>query len=259
VGLLNSLWGNKYLQKVFESLHRVALKGMNYGRASDYENNGESIVLKELRTLIHSTSPVLFDVGANQGQFTKRIMQVWAAKPYSLYVFEPSTVAFEKLKASVASSPDVHLINLALSDKRGKAALFYDREGSGLASVYPRDLAFRRIDFSGHEEIEMTTLDQFCEDRNIATIDFLKLDVEGHEFAVLKGGKRMFDTGNVKVVQFEFGGCSIDSRTFFKDYFTFFKKDFILYRILSNGLREIEGYEVNLEVYQSANYLAVKK
>ena len=61
------------------------------------------------------------------------------------------------------------------------------------------------------------------------------------------------------MVQFEFGGCNIDSRTFFKDYMNFFATDFDVYRILSNGLRKLDAYNGRLEVFQSANYLAVKK
>ena len=99
----------------------------------------------------------------------------------------------------------------------------------------------------------------FCEQNKIPSIDFLKLDVEGHELAALKGGKKMFEEGKVKIVQFEFGGCNIDSRTFFRDYYNFFKTDFDLFRILSNGLRPMENYSEKLEVFQSANYLAVKK
>ena len=82
--------------------------------------------------------------------------------------------------------------------------------------------------------------------------------MEGHELAVLRGGKKMFESGKVKIVQFEFGGCNIDSRTFFRDYFNFFKNDFKLYRILSNGLSPIDSYSEKLEVFQSANYLAIK-
>jgi FkbM family methyltransferase len=259
VALLDTLWGKKTFQPVFDRLYRVALKGMNYGRASDYRNNGEVVVLNMLRSMIKTPTPVLFDVGANKGEFTRRIMDTWGSASYQLYAFEPSHKTFEMLKSAVVASSSVHLINQGLGEKEETVDLYYDREGSGLASVYPRDLAFRKIDFKEHENISLTTLDIFCSKHHITTIDFLKLDVEGHELAVLKGGRRMFTEGNIKAVQFEFGGCNIDSRTFFKDYFSFFAKDFKLYRILSNGLREIVQYSEALEVFQSANYLALKR
>ncbi|HWA35372.1 MAG TPA: FkbM family methyltransferase [Cyclobacteriaceae bacterium] len=259
MGLLNAILGKKNFQTLFARLHRLSLKGMNYGRASDYMNNGEEIVLKRIRRLIKTESPVLFDVGANKGEFTRRVIATWGAHDFTLYAFEPSAKTFDMLKAALPPSPAVHLFNFGLGERKESVELFYDTAGSGLASVYPRDLSFRSIDFSAHEAISLTTLDSFCEENGIRMIDFLKLDVEGHELAILKGGKKMFDTGSVGIVQFEFGGCNIDSRTFFKDYFHFFAKDFILYRILTDGLQEIGQYSENLEVFQSANYLAIKK
>jgi FkbM family methyltransferase len=259
VGLLNIILGKKNFQTLFGRMHRLSLKGMNYGRASDYVHNGEEVALRKIRDWIDAPSPILFDVGANKGEFTKRIIETWGSRPYKLYAFEPSAKTFEILKTAVHPSSSVHLINLGLGERKESVELFYDKTGSGLASVYQRDLAFRSIDFTAHEAINLTTLDSFCQENGIAKIDFLKLDVEGHELAVLKGGRKMFETGGVRMVQFEFGGCNIDSRTFFKDYFNFFAKDFILYRILSNGLEGIDKYSENLEVFQSANYLAIKK
>ena len=259
MNLLNNFLGRKSLQSIFERLQRLSLKGMNYGRASDYQHNGETDALKTVQSMIHSDSAVLLDVGANKGEFTKRIVETWKGRPYQLYAFEPSQKTFAMLQNAIPKSGTVHLVNMGLGDKPGHVDLFSDKEGSGLASVYPRDLSYHQIKFSNHETIEVTTLDLFCEQNKISYIDFLKLDVEGHELAVLSGGKRMFGEGQVKIVQFEFGGCNIDSRTFFRDFYNFFKKDFELYRILSNGLQPIYTYSEKLEVFLSANYLAVRK
>lgn len=259
MGLLDNFWGKKNLQVLFERMHAVALKGLNYGRASDYQHNGEEHVLRKVRGMIKTASPILFDVGANKGEFTRRILEVWRGNAFTLYAFEPSPRTFSLLQHALPKESHVQLVNLGMGDKPGVAELFSDKEGSGLASVYPRDLSYHNINFTDHETIALTTLDLFCEEKGIATVDFLKLDVEGHELAVLKGGKKMFDEGRVKVVQFEFGGCNIDSRTFFRDFYIFFAKDFVLYRILSDGLRPIEKYSEKLEVFQSANYLAVRK
>ena len=255
MGLLDNFWGKKNLQVLFERMHAVALKGLNYGRASDYGHNGEEHVLRKVRGMIKTASPILFDVGANKGEFTRRILEVWKAKSFQLHVFEPSPKTFSFLGPF---DKQVRLVNMGMGERPGKVELFFDKEGSGLASVYPRDLSYHNIEFSDHETIELTTLDLYCEQNGITQVDFLKLDVEGHELAVLHGGKRMFEEGRVKIVQFEFGGCNIDSRTFFRDYYNFFRKDFVLYRILSNGLRPIEKYSEKLEVFQSANYLAVR-
>ncbi len=265
--LLDPVLGKKRLQRWFERLHSLALKGMNYGRASNYAHNGEAWLVDDIRHRITlrqaqgtaSPTAVFFDVGANQGAFANTIIKAWGGLNYQLYCFEPSVKTFALLKTHVADLPYVHLVNKGLGEKAEQVELFSDKEGSGLASVYHRDLSHHRINLSMKETIELTTLDQFCAENNIEAIDFLKLDVEGHEMAVLKGASRMVSEGRVGLIQFEFGGCNIDSRTYFRDYFNFFKQKYTLHRILSDGLAPLPVYSEKLEVFQSANYLAVKK
>ncbi len=251
--------GKKNYQRFFRRLYHLSLRGMNYGRASDYEHNGEAMLIDTIRSMIDSPTAILFDVGANQGVFTRNLMATWRDRKYALYAFEPSAKTFAILKREVPDVPVVHLVNLGLGEVPGKVELYTDKEGSGLASVYPRDLSHHRINFSGRETIELTTLDQFCAQHQIDHIDFLKLDVEGHELAVLKGGQRMIGEGRVRIIQFEFGGCNIDSRTYFRDYFNFFQKAYHLHRVLSDGLEPLPEYSEKLEVFQSANYLAIRK
>lgn len=259
MGMIDTFLGKKNLQRVYRRMYHLALKGMNYGRASDYAHNGEEWLVGAIRQMIASPTAVLFDVGANQGVFVKSLVAAWRGLNYQLYAFEPSAKTFAILKNAVPDLPFVHLINQGLGETPGKVELYSDKEGSGLASVYPRDLSHHRIDFTSHETIELTTLDQFCAQHKIDHIDFLKLDVEGHELAVLKGGSLMIGEGRVQIIQFEFGGCNIDSRTYFRDYFNFFRERYQLYRVLSDGLEPLPNYSEKLEVFQSANYLAIRK
>lgn len=46
--------------------------------------------------------------------------------------------------------------------------------------------------------------------------------VEGHELDVLAGAEEALKS--VQLVQFEFGGCNIDTRTYFQDFFYFFQQ-----------------------------------
>lgn len=259
MGLFDNVFGRKRLQGIFRHVYQLGLKGMNYGRASDYDHNGEAWLVGAIRQMISSPTAVLFDVGANQGMFAKKLIRAWQGLNYKLYAFEPSAHTFTILKNQVADLPYVHLVNMGMGDKPGHRDLYSDKEGSGLASVYPRDLSHYRIDFSWKETIELTTLDRFCEQEEIDQIDFLKLDVEGHELAVLRGGERMIGEGRVQLIQFEFGGCNIDSRTYFRDYFNFFREKYSLHRVISDGLQPLPEYSERLEVFQSANYLAVRK
>ena len=63
----------------------------------------------------------------------------------------------------------------------------------------------------------------------------------------------------INFIQFEFGGCNISSRTFFKDFYEILSPYFKINRILKDGLYPIKSYNEILECYLQQNYLATKK
>jgi hypothetical protein len=55
----------------------------------------------------------------------------------------------------------------------------------------------------------------------------VKMDIEGHELTALKGFGAALDVA--RVLQFEFGGCNIDSRTYFQDFWYFLKSTTLIF------------------------------
>lgn len=88
--------------------------------------------------------------------------------------------------------------------------------------------------------------------------DMLKLDVEGAELDVLKGGKEI--AKEIKLIQFEHGAASLDAGIRFKDLFQFMidlNRD--IYIITPFGLKHIPKYLPIYEFQSAANYLSVKR
>ena len=110
-----------------------------------------------------------------------------------------------------------------------------------------------------HETIELTTLDAFCELHGIAAIDFLKLDVEGHELAVLQGAGNMINSGNLRLIQFEFGPANIYSRTYYYDFWQLLSDRYRIFRIVPRGLVAIDAYREQNEVFLTSNFLAIRQ
>ena len=107
------------------------------------------------------------------------------------------------------------------------------------------------------EKIKLIRLDQYwSESINSNFIDLLKIDVEGHEIDVLKGlGDKI---KYVKAIQFEFGGCNIDSRSYFQDFWYFFKENnFKIFRISPIGLIEIKKYSEQYESFITTNFISI--
>lgn len=232
---------------------------MNYGVASWYGDNGEAGALKSIVKNFPRNEWVIFDVGANQGTYTRTVMNVLAGTPYRLHAFEPSPAAFEKLKTSVESSPNLFLWKLGFSETQGETKLYADEAASTLASIYPRDLTHAGRSFTHHDTISVDTMDRFCAEHALTRIDVLKLDVEGHEWSVLKGASSMLQNDSIRFIQFEFGGSNIDGRTYFKDFYFLLNPKYRLYRIVKDGLYELERYDERLEIFQSANFLAIHR
>ena len=109
------------------------------------------------------------------------------------------------------------------------------------------------------ESISITTVDEFCRKNDIAHINFLKLDIEGHELYCLEGAVEMMKNRNIDFIQFEFGGCNIDSRTYFQDFWYLLKDQYNIYRIVRDGLVQIHQYNERLEIFKNINFLAELK
>ena len=86
----------------------------------------------------------------------------------------------------------------------------------------------------------------------------MKLDVEGFELQCLQGAGKYIN--KIKVIQFEFGGCNIETRTFFRDFWCFFSKyNFDLYRISPFSLVKLDKYSENYENFLTTNFIAVNR
>jgi hypothetical protein len=60
-------------------------------------------------------------------------------------------------------------------------------------------------------------------------------------------------------VQFEFGGCNIDSRTYFRDLWDLLSPRFDLARIVANGVAPVPRYEERYEIFVTTNFVATAK
>jgi FkbM family methyltransferase len=236
---------------------------MNYGEGFSIEISGELYVLQYLKQKIDLSSCdrslIVFDVGANIGQYTNSILDVFQEKA-CIFAFEPSYETFKVLKKNLSSIKNVNLNHFALSDTNGKNQLFSDWNGSPVASLYKDTLDGYAVpkDKVTSEEVKTQRLDDFCSERGIAHIDLLKLDVEGHELKILQGARQTIEAGLIDYIQFEFGPNNVCSRTYFKDFFDILHPKYQLYRVVKDGLYPIKqsyGYEI----FHTINYLAERK
>lgn len=200
---------------------------------------------------------LVLDVGGNVGEYAASVRK--NAPQSQVVVFEPSASNVIKLRERFANDKLTRVVASGLSDTARPATLYADKQGSGAASLSKRRLEHFGATFDYQEPISLIALDQFWRDElRSGSIDIIKLDIEGHELSALAGATQALQ--NTAVVQFEFGGCNIDSRTFFQDFFYFFTGEgFDLYRITPLGVEAVVRYAEEAEAFTTTNFLAVRR
>ena len=218
---------------------------------SDMRTNGE---LHWLREILPECDTV-FDVGANIGDWTALALSIY---PFlQVHCFEPCSAAFNQLQSRKLAREGIFINHFGLSDSAGEATIYVFENGVGTNSLYWR--SGLNAEQKSREIVSLDTLDAYCERSDIRHIDLLKLDVEGHEFSVLKGATRMLKEGRIYRIQFEYGGTYIDARILLKDMFELLNNyHFHLYKIYPKELRFIERYHQRLESFQYSNWVAIK-
>lgn len=259
--LLRPFLGKRQCQFLFEALHRLSLNGMNIGPvAASPETSGERNALNYIKkSLPLEKILTIFDVGAYQGMYIKKCLDVFHNRKIRIFAFEPNPVSFQELKKNWQGHSSIKLRQIGFNDNAGRSLLFVENSDSALASLYRRNLNHFRKTMKQDEEITLTTIDEFCYKEGIREIDLLKLDIEGSEFKCLRGAKNMLSANKINFIQFEFGGANIDSRTYFQDFYYLLKDKYRLSRIVKNGLFPISDYKEEYEIFQTANYLAERK
>jgi FkbM family methyltransferase len=253
--IIGNFFSGPLFQPAWEALHKLSLHRMNYGRGATVEGGGERWVLRYLKEIFRNKEHlVVFDVGANIGQYTTELLQCFGSKA-DIFCFEPNTATFNLLTQNMAGKSNVRCYNFGLSDKDHEAVLYSNGETSGMASLYDRHLGHAGITMAPTTTVSLTTLDGFCRRDGIDQIDFMKIDVEGHELSVFRGASEIVKS--ITFIQFEFGDCNVDSRTYFRDLFEMLNPNYDIYRVLHHGLKKIRRYNESLEIFKVTNYFAV--
>jgi FkbM family methyltransferase len=237
--------------------YKVAAFGEHCLKVLQGKSWGTATVESEVRAILPLLPPeraVVFDVGANQGLWTMTLLRMAAPRVERLYGFEPCEVHRTRLEQ--IRRPPFELVRAAVGRESGMAVIHSDGAGSALASLHARLDVVQAI----REEVAVVSLDDFAHQHGVDRIDFLKMDIEGHELFALEGARALLMQRRIRALSFEFGDSNLNSRTFFRDFWDMLSGfGFTIFRIVPGGrLYPITRYWRDLEDFVSvANYVAV--
>ncbi|MFN8528520.1 MAG: FkbM family methyltransferase [Anaerolineae bacterium] len=163
--------------------------------------------LQDIRRL-HPNPAIIFDVGGNVGQTATRFHTEFPdAKIHS---FEPFPAAFQTL-SNTARGLGTEAHPFALSDEIGTKTLYLSRL-SVLNSLLPPAKERENFFDSRVLTVQTNTVDAFCQQHAIEQIDLLKIDVQGHELAVLKGAEGLLESRQINLIY-----CEINYLEFYQN------------------------------------------
>jgi len=151
---------------------------------NSHEYLTNSIVKRELKE-----GMICFDIGANIGYSTILEAKIVGEKGQVL-AFEPSPINFYYLRKNVVMNNlrNVQLYSFALSDVETPKRFLVD-ERSNLSRIIDVEENDPRLSKS-IIDVPAKTLDSFCEEHHVENLDFLRIDAEGHEVPIIKGGRK---------------------------------------------------------------------
>jgi FkbM family methyltransferase len=240
-----------------KNLYRASRFLMHAARGDIANNplsNGESMV-QRVALRAASGAATILDVGANVGEWTKALLEVAnnLAIPSRVYCFEPCLETFGQLADRAYKWQNVTLINEACSRRVGTATMHVYGSAFGTNSLADPVDNLKAIS----EEVNLTTIDLYCESNAIEKIDLLKIDAEGHDFEVIAGASEMLNRRAVRILQFEYNHRWIGSRNYLRDVFSFLiPKGYALGKLTGSQVEFYPYWRWELETYTEGNYVA---
>jgi FkbM family methyltransferase len=227
---------------------------LGYDR-SNPSRNGE---YRFLNSYIKDNMTII-DAGAHDGTYAEYIFNL---NPLvTIHCFEPTASAYKELTVRLAKEIKAGKLfanNAGLSTETGEAELFIYNELDQRNSLHLNPAHEYDSSQLHKEKIKLATLDDYIEKNNIKTVDFLKIDVEGHETKVIEGAKETLKQKKVKCIQFEYNNNWAAGNFTLENVF---KKlidcGFKFYRLTFWGRLPERNFKSDLENYKHCNYIAI--
>ena len=172
-----------------------------------YEKNQLEILVDWIMSRNTVANNIVLDIGANIGNHSLFLASHF--KKCISFEANPRTFALLKFNSGLAANVVPH--NVGLSDRSGEAQLYTNFANAGASSLSSK---WNRS-FDQSHKIKLERLDDFLAEET-GKIDLIKIDVEGHEWFVLKGSEKIIRDNRPAIV-FEYSPSSMGTEAAEKD------------------------------------------
>ncbi len=144
-----------------------------------------------VRPLINEGA-VILDIGANIGLYTCAYAQYFKNQNIKIYAIEAVETNFNVLKENILLNgfQNIQVDHLALGREEGELT-FHLPSKDFVGNAVGGNIHEGSCEDLYEAKVKMITLDHYAKEKDITRCDFLKIDVEGAEYFVFEGGKKL--------------------------------------------------------------------
>ncbi len=181
----------------------LRLFGYRIGRLSD---DGSLSAYQVQRELIRQQSPMIFDIGANVGEVTQLYRSLFPDA--IIHSFEPFADSYRSLEGQCSKDPKIFPHQVAVCENTESQTL-HSNSSAATNSLLSNDSRSKALwgkgvlETNSLVEVQSTTIDHFCTENRITTIDILKMDIQGAEMRALQGAEDMLSRQGISLIYLE--------------------------------------------------------
>lgn len=239
----------------------MALRGKGYNNHfSNLQKSGE---LKSIKKLSNLDIKVVFDIGANTGQYSQAFLENSNAK---IFAFEPMKKSYEKLiNNTLKYGNRITGFNYALGEKENEALIYFNTDEDQLASLSKdvQSIPYLAKNNVKSTKIQVRTIDnvfmELTRQGVITSVDVIKIDTEGFEFEVLQGARSVIKNNPPKAVIIEFNWHQLTrSQTILN--FSKILVDYVAFQILpyGDGIFRVDPMKPENNIFFYSNFIFLR-
>src|SRR6185437_2408060 len=168
-------------------------------RANRFKNRVDRAEIRYIFNTLKS-GQTAFDIGAHKGGYLYNILKQVGGAGH-VYAFEPQFILYNyliKIK-KIFGWKNVTVEHAALSDEKGSVKLYIPVHNGKSTSPGASIVGSTNFNEFKTEEVQTETLDSYCNINNLIP-NFPKIDVEGNELRVFKGGAEILKKYHPKIL-----------------------------------------------------------
>ena len=156
-----------------------------------------------------ASSKLIFDVGANVGEFTHELRSEFPL--LQSHCFEPDPRSYATLLKRFETQEEITCNNVGCG-ARNETAVLHQNQNTTISSIVPSELQLNST--TNKIDIQIVTLEDYSRELGAENIDLVKIDVEGFEVEVLQGAMEIMPSIGAFVLEVRFGDYKISGTRF---------------------------------------------